>query len=54
MAASLQPQFAEILTPIETAQQKVIATANQEPIELYWSVGKYISDRHLDCSEKDC
>ena len=45
-----QPQFIEVLTLIKTAQQKVIATANQELIKLYWSVGKYISDR-LSTSE---
>ncbi|PSB14351.1 DUF1016 domain-containing protein [Phormidesmis priestleyi ULC007] len=41
----MQPQFVEVLTLIKVAQQKVIATANQELIRLYWSVGKYISDR---------
>ena len=50
MSDTLQPQFAEVLTLIKTAQQKVIATANQELIKLYWSVGKYISDR-LSTSE---
>ena len=45
MSDPLQPQFAEVLTLIKTAQQKVIATANQELIKLYWNVGKYISDR---------
>ena len=50
MSDSSQPQFAEVLTLIKTAQQKVIATANQELIKLYWSVGKYISDR-LSTSE---
>lgn len=45
MTESLQPQFIEVLTLIKTAQQKVIATANQDLIKLYWSVGKYISDR---------
>ena len=45
MTESLQPQFAEVLTLIKTAQQNVIATANQELIKLYWSVGKYVSDR---------
>jgi predicted nuclease of restriction endonuclease-like (RecB) superfamily len=50
MAESLQPQFTEVLTLIKTAQQKVITTANQELITLYWSVGKYISDR-LSTSE---
>ena len=37
MSDPLQPQFAEVLTLIKTAQQKVIATANQELIKLYWS-----------------
>jgi predicted nuclease of restriction endonuclease-like (RecB) superfamily len=41
----LQPQFSEVLTLIQTAQRKVFATANQELIKLYWSIGKYISDR---------
>lgn len=50
MSDPLQPQFAEVLILIKTAQQKVIATANQELIKLYWSVGKYISDR-LSTSE---
>ena len=45
MPDSLHPQFTEVLTLIKTAQQKVIATANQELIKLYWSIGKYISDR---------
>ncbi len=45
MANPLQPQFTEVLTLIKVAQQKVIATANQELIKLYWSIGKYISER---------
>jgi mRNA interferase RelE/StbE len=45
MTDPLQPQFTEVLILIKTAQQKVIATANQELIKLYWSIGKYISDR---------
>lgn len=45
MTDSLQPQFAEVLTLIKTTQQKVVTTANQELIKLYWSIGKYISDR---------
>lgn len=50
MTNSLQPQFTEVLTLIQSAQQKVIATSNQELIRLYWSIGKYISDR-LSTSE---
>lgn len=45
MTDRLQPQFTEILTLIRTAQRKVLATTNQELIKLYWSIGKYISDR---------
>jgi hypothetical protein len=33
-----------ILKGRSIAQQKAIAPPNQESIELYWSVGKYISD----------
>lgn len=50
MTNPLQPQFTEVLTLIQSAQQKVLATANQELIKLYWSIGKYISDR-LSTSE---
>ena len=45
MTGALQPQFTEVLALIKTAQQKVIATTNQELIKLYWNIGKYISDR---------
>jgi predicted nuclease of restriction endonuclease-like (RecB) superfamily len=45
MTDKLQPQFTEILTLIKTAQNRVIATSNQELIKLYWSIGKYISER---------
>jgi predicted nuclease of restriction endonuclease-like (RecB) superfamily len=41
----LQPQFTEVLTLIKTAQNRVIATTNQELIQLYWAIGQYISDR---------
>jgi predicted nuclease of restriction endonuclease-like (RecB) superfamily len=45
MTDKLQPQFTEILALIKTAQNYVIATSNQELIKLYWSIGKYISER---------
>lgn len=45
MTDPLQPQFTEILTLIKAAQQRAIATANQELIKLYWSIGQYISQR---------
>lgn len=45
MIDRLQPQFTEILTLIKTAQNQVIATTNQELIKLYWTIGKYISER---------
>lgn len=50
MTNPLQSQFTEVLTLIQSAQQKVIVTTNQELIKLYWSIGKYISDR-LTASE---
>lgn len=50
MTDPLQPQFIEVLTLIQSAQQKVLATTNQELIKLYWSIGKYISSR-LSTSE---
>ncbi|MBE9039739.1 DUF1016 family protein [Oscillatoriales cyanobacterium LEGE 11467] len=45
MTDPLQPQFTEVVTLIKTARQKVIATTNRELIELYWSIGRYISQR---------
>jgi hypothetical protein len=45
MTEQLQPQFTEILDLIKTAQDRVIATSTQELIKLYWSIGKYISER---------
>jgi predicted nuclease of restriction endonuclease-like (RecB) superfamily len=45
MIDKLQPQFTEILALIKNAQNYVIATTNQELIKLYWSIGKYISER---------
>ncbi len=45
MTDNLQPQFTEILALIKNAQNYVIATTNQELIKLYWTIGKYISDR---------
>jgi predicted nuclease of restriction endonuclease-like (RecB) superfamily len=45
MSNPLQPQFTEVLTLIQSAQQKVLATTNQELIKLYWHIGQYINDR---------
>lgn len=45
MTKPLQPQFTEVLTLIQSAQQKVLVTTNQELIKLYWTIGKYISSR---------
>jgi predicted nuclease of restriction endonuclease-like (RecB) superfamily len=45
MTDRLQPQFTAVLTLIKTAQSRVIATTNQELIQLYWAIGQYISDR---------
>jgi predicted nuclease of restriction endonuclease-like (RecB) superfamily len=45
MTDKLQPQFTEILALIKNAQNYVIVTTNQELIKLYWTIGRYISDR---------
>jgi predicted nuclease of restriction endonuclease-like (RecB) superfamily len=45
MTDRLQPQFTEILTLIKTAQNRVIANTNQELIQLYWTIGRYISQQ---------
>jgi predicted nuclease of restriction endonuclease-like (RecB) superfamily len=45
MTDPLQPQFTEVLALIQSVQQKVLTTTNQELIKLYWSIGSYISDR---------
>jgi predicted nuclease of restriction endonuclease-like (RecB) superfamily len=45
MSNPLQPQFTEVLALIQSAQQKVLATTNQELIKLYWHIGQYINDR---------
>jgi hypothetical protein len=42
--------YRSVLSLIKTAQQKVNPATNQELIQLYWRVGKYISDR-LSTSE---
>jgi hypothetical protein len=47
MTDNLQPQFTEVLIRIKTAEQEVIATANQELIKLYWSIDKYNSETML-------
>ncbi len=41
----LDLQFREILTLIKTAQNRVIANTNQELIQLYWTIGRYISEQ---------
>ncbi|GAB3914317.1 hypothetical protein GCM10028803_59550 [Larkinella knui] len=37
--------FAEILTLIQQARQRAIASVNRELIDLYWNVGAYISQK---------
>lgn len=39
------PHFAEILTLIQQARQRAIASVNRELIDLYWNVGAYISQK---------
>jgi predicted nuclease of restriction endonuclease-like (RecB) superfamily len=43
--SNVKTQFTAVLPLIKTAQNRVIATTNQELIQLYWSIGQYISDR---------
>lgn len=38
-------QFAEIITMIQHARNEVVRLANASLIDLYWKVGKYISDK---------
>ena len=41
----IENHFNEILELIRHAKQKAILTVNSELINLYWNVGKYISDK---------
>lgn len=38
-------QFAEIVTMIQHTRNEVVRLANASLIDLYWRVGKYISDK---------
>ena len=38
-------QFEEVLTLIQTAHTKVMYAANTTMLELYWSIGAYISGK---------
>ena len=38
-------QFAEVVTMIQQTKANVISIANTALIDLYWKVGKYISDK---------
>ena len=38
-------QFAEVVTMIQQTKASVISIANTALIDLYWKVGKYISDK---------
>ncbi|ETR72969.1 MAG: hypothetical protein OMM_01298 [Candidatus Magnetoglobus multicellularis str. Araruama] len=42
-----QSQFNEILKFIRNARSRVFSSTNKELIELYWKVGRYISERLL-------
>ena len=49
MANELKPfenDFEEILTIIESAKQRAMKAVNTELIEMYWQIGKYISERN--------
>ena len=38
-------QFAEVVTMIQQTKASVISIANTALIDLYWKVGKYVSDK---------
>jgi DUF1016 N-terminal domain len=39
------PDFSEVVTLIQQARQRAVATVNRELIDLYWNVGAYISKK---------
>ena len=39
------PDFSEVVTLIQQARLRAVATVNRELIELYWNVGAYISQK---------
>ena len=41
-------QFAEVVSMIQQTKANVISIANTALIDLYWKVGKYISDKLID------
>ena len=41
----MENHFEEILELIKQAKQKAILAVNSELIDLYWNIGKYISDK---------
>jgi len=45
MAQELQNQFHEILKQIRKAREKAYSQVNSTLMELYWNVGKYISEQ---------
>ena len=45
VATSNDKQFSEVLKQIQTAKQTVFQQANTLLVELYWNIGKYISDQ---------
>ncbi|MEZ0484974.1 PDDEXK nuclease domain-containing protein [Fibrella aquatica] len=44
------PDFSEVVTLIQQARQRAIASVNRELIDLYWNVGAYISKK-VEASE---
>ena len=45
-----QKQFEEILGMIYTAREKAVASVNEKLIDLYWSIGEYISQKVVNSS----
>ena len=38
-------QFSEIVSLIEKARSQALSSVNKELIDLYWMIGKYISEK---------
>ena len=45
MSELVQPDFAPVLTLIQQAQNRALRSVNRELIELYWSIGQYLSQK---------
>lgn len=47
IVAERREQFAEIVSMIQQTRDEVVRLANTSLIDLYWKIGKYISEKTL-------